>query len=117
MIRSLALLALLAGCATVEPRACFSPEWEWSNYRAKIEHLYPGVVWVELTVAERDRFIEVMNTQVLPLTGAMYDRIGYFRKPGAPGVIVAHIVGECVWIAGPGYEGMVRAMIRPKDGA
>ena len=114
MIRAIALVLLLAGCANIEPRACFAPEWEWANYRAKIEFHVPNAKWVELTESERKRFLAEMNATDRP-TGIMYDRIGYFRHPTAHYVVMAFIVGDCVWADAMSIETMVRWMVRSKE--
>lgn len=114
MIRALALALVLAGCATPE-RACFTPEWEWPAYKAKMERR--GATWIELTEAERDRLLERMNREIHPPTGAQYDRIGYFKSPVDGVVIATYIVGNCLWIVGPASEPMLRYWSRAKEGA
>src|SRR3990167_2878413 len=113
MIRAAVLVLLLAGCAT-EPKACAGPEWEWPEYKAKMERAVPGSSWVELTDGERGRFLAEMNS-VQPLTGAMYDRIGYFRNPRTQYVMLVYMVDSCVWGHGYVFEGAIRMMIGPKE--
>lgn len=110
MIRALAVAMLLSGCASIEPKACAGPEWEWATYKAIVERTAPGSTWVELTERERDIFQRVMNSEPPP-TGAMYDRIGYFRNPQARQVMLVYMVNDCVWGNGYTLEMGIRMMI------
>ena len=117
-MRAFALAAfLLAGCATQEPvsKTCFAPEWSWPAYKAKMERAAPGTTWIELTEAERDRLLYVMNVEIDRPTGIMYDRIGYFRKSGVRYVVMVFMVGDCVWADSFVFEAAVKTMARPRE--
>ena len=114
MIRALALLAFLAGCASIEQKACFTPAWEWATYLERIERQIPGAVWVELTESERGRFMADMNKTDRP-TGIMYDRVGYFRHRDSNHVMLVFIVGDCVWVDAIGIESIIKWVVRPRE--
>lgn len=119
---ALLLLTLLAGCVVDRPgagavtRECAGPEWEWATYKARIESAV-RTRWLEFNTRERDTFLRAMNRET-PVSGYMYDRVGYFRLPGAPPTaLLVYLVEECVWVNGLIPEENVRAVIGSGRGA
>ena len=109
---AIVLATLLSGCVAAS-KPCFAPEWEFSNYRAKMESR--GMAWVELTDAERQRALETMNRDIHPPAGIQYERIGYFRHPGEHMVVVAYMMRNCVWVQGMAFESEIRRIVAPKE--
>ena len=109
MIRSLALVLLLAGCAT-GPQECATPNWEWPNYRAIIEDQTPGLKWTELTNGERENALRNINSSP-PMTGWVYNRIGYFSRGAHSMVLMVFMMDDCVWENRMTSARALRAMI------
>ena len=109
---AIVLATLLSGCVAAS-KPCFTPEFEFSTYRAKMESR--GMAWVELTDAERERATRIMNQDTHPPTGIQYERIGYFRRPGEHMVVVAYMMKNCVWVQGMTFESEIRRIVAPKD--
>lgn len=96
MIRSVVLMLLLAGCATAGQQECASQDWTWPNYRARVEDQTPGLKWTELTNGERENALRNINSSP-PMTGWVYNRIGYFSRGSHSMVLMVFMMDNCVW--------------------
>ena len=110
MIRSLAFALLLAGCASAAPQECASPDWTWPNYRTLIEDQTPGLKWTELTSGERINALRNINSSP-PITGWVYNRIGYFSSGSHSMVLMVFMMDDCVLENRMTPAGALRAMI------
>ena len=100
-LRGLILASLiLAGCAQIGESACFTSEWEVSDYISKMLIINGGATYAELTDAERMNYLKAMNNTP-PRTGVMYDRVGFFSHDSSMAVFIVHIKDGCVWHAYP----------------
>ena len=116
MIRTLAVLLLLAGCAsaTQESQSCAAPEWEFPNYRTQLETASPGLKWTELNNVERTKVLSAINSSP-PQTGYAYDRMGYFSRESHGMVLIVFMLGDCVWESKMATMRMLRAMLGPGE--
>lgn len=110
MIRSLALVLLLAGCDPALPQECASPDWKWSKYRAMIDGQTPDLKWTELTNGERASALRNINSSP-PKTGLVYNRIGYFSSGTHSMVLMVFMMDDCVWASSITSDRALRAMI------
>lgn len=110
MIRSVVLMLLLAGCATAGQQECASQDWTWPNYRARVEDQTPGLKWTELTNGERENALRNINSSP-PMTGWVYNRIGYFSRGSHSMVLMVFMMDNCVWENRMTSTRALRAMI------
>ena len=98
-IYSLIGFLFLSGCASGPQAAeCYSPAWELENYQAQVNAANPGLKWTDFTPEERTRALGVINNSP-PVTGYVYNRIGYFSSDNHSVVLVVFMVDNCVWEA------------------
>ena len=110
MIRSVVLMLLLAGCATAGQQECASQDWTWPDYRARVEDQTPGLKWTELTNGERENALRNINSSP-PMTGWVYNRIGYFSRGSHSMVLMVFMMDNCVWENRMTSTRALRAMI------